>query len=59
MPFIHTSQPRPHAPEGRVLPIVLDEAHVVLREVEAHRGERTQVEVEDVGGEGFRTTWYW
>jgi hypothetical protein len=42
MPFIQTSQPRPHAPERRVLPVVLDEAHVVRLEVEADRLQRAR-----------------
>ena len=42
MPFIHTSQPRPQAPSVGILPVVLDEAHVVLRQVEAQRLERAR-----------------
>jgi hypothetical protein len=53
MPFSHTSQPRPPRAERRVLPVVLDEAHVVLLEVEAERLERAEVEVEDVGRRGL------
>ncbi len=39
--------------QGRVLPIVLDEAHVVRLEVEADGLERAQVEVEDVRRRGL------
>ena len=40
--------------ECRVLPVVLDETHVVLREIEAQHLERAQVELEDVRGRGLQ-----
>jgi len=58
IPFSHTSSRGPGA-ERRIFPVVLDEAHVVLLQVEAERLERAEIEVEDVRGEGFSTTWYW
>src|SRR4029453_10683707 len=39
--------------QRRIFPIVLDEAHVVLLQVEAERRERTQVEIEDLGWRGL------
>ena len=40
--------------ERRVLPVVLDEADVVASEVEAERGQRAEVQVEDVGRRGLQ-----
>jgi hypothetical protein len=48
MPFSQTSQPRPQAPRVGRFPVVLDEADVVLLQVQAQRFERTQIQVEDV-----------
>ena len=51
----HFHAVQPHFPaqapgaERRVLPIVLDEAHVVLLQVEAERFQRAEVQIEDVG----------
>ena len=39
----------PPGAQGRALPVVLDEAHVVLGQVDAQRHERLQVHVLDVG----------
>ena len=49
MPSHQTSQPRPQAPSGRALPVVLDEADVVQLRVDADGVERAEVEVLEVG----------
>ena len=49
MPSHQHSQPRPQAPERRALPIVLDEADVVQRRVDADRLQRPKIEVLEVG----------
>ena len=55
---LHSVQPHfpAQAPrtERRVLPVVLDEADVVLLEIEAKRLERPQIEVEDVRRRRFQ-----
>jgi hypothetical protein len=45
---------QPPTAQRRVLPVVLDEAHVVLFEVEAQRLQAAQVQLEDVGRRGFQ-----
>ena len=50
IPSIQTSQPRPQAPSVGALPVVLDEADVVLLGVDAERAQRVEVEVLHVVG---------
>ena len=45
--------------QRRAFPIVLDKADVVQVWVDADGFQRTQIEVEDILGLGFRITWNW
>ena len=47
-PSSHTCQPRPQAPSVGRLPVVLDEAHVVLLGMRADREQRLEVQILDV-----------
>jgi hypothetical protein len=57
MPFSHTSQPSPHAPSSRILPVVLDEPDVVALQVSPQRFERAEIQVEDIRRGGLEHHW--
>jgi hypothetical protein len=50
---------KPPGAERRAFPVVLDKADIMQQRIDADGGERAEIELLQVGREGFRITWYW
>jgi hypothetical protein len=49
----------PPGAQRRAFPVVLDEAQIVDRRIDADGVERLEISSCRSGGEGLRITWYW